>query len=327
MMTLLSLQETYPSLVDPSRKWAILTAPQMEMERDQEHLKALKSPKRISPRAGLALTATGLNFLAAKTLGIRFYRGETVAHVCASGNHLLKRAREAILEGAQVVLLVTLNSMASVVRAAYHNRLGVISRTGVIRPFHRDRDGTIMADGLAVALVASSSLVQATGTFPLARIVAGGEMADSYHMYGLDPEGEAIQKAIEEALALGRILPEEVSLVKSHGTGTRQNDAVEAGVLKRVFSRTSPLVTALKPYFGHSVVSSALVELAHLLKKIKKTGEVIPIPTTSQEELDPCCQGLDLVLQVPRPFEEGYILSLASGFGGFNSAVVLEILP
>ena len=327
MMTLYSLQEGYPSLVDPSRRWAIFTAPQLEKERDQEHLKALESPRKVTPSAGLALTATGLNFLTARTLGIRFYKGETVAHVCASGNHLLKRATEAINQGAQVVLAVALNSMASVVRAAYHHRLGVISKTGVIRPFHKERDGTIMADGLAVALIASSSLVKATGASPLARIVAGGEMADSYHMYGIDPEGEALQMAIEEALARGGLLPQEISLVKCHGTGTPQNDTVEAGVLRRVFKRSSPLVTALKPYFGHTVVSSALIELAHLLKNIREKGEVLPIPTTPPDMVDTSCQGLRLVLENPLLFPGGYILSLAAGFGGFNSAVVLEVLP
>jgi len=327
MMVLSRLQDAHPTLVDPGREWAILTAPQLEKERDEEHLKVLESPRKVSPSAGLALSATGLNFLVAKTLGIRFYKGETVAHVCASGNHLLNRAKELIQEGAQSVLVVTLNSMASMVRAAYHHRLGIISKRGVIRPFHKDRDGTIMADGLAVALVVSASLVESTGVPPLARIVEGGEVADSYHMYGLDPEGEALQRAIEWALARGSLLPSEVRLVKCHGTGTQQNDAVEARVLKRLFHRSPPLVTALKPYFGHSVVSSALVELAHLLKGIRDRGEVLPIPTTSPHQVDPQCLGLDLVLEKPRPFPGGYLLSLASGFGGFHSAVVLEVLP
>ncbi len=327
MMTLQTLQDTYPALLDPTRRWAILTAPQLERERDQEHLKALDSPRRVSPTAGLALTATGLNFLVAKTLGIRFYKGETVSHVCASGNYLLRRAREAIQAGAHGVLVVALNSMASTVRAAYHHRLGVISRKGVIRPFHRDRDGTIMADGLAVGLVVPSSLAKATGTQPLASLKGSGDTADSYHMYGLDPEGEALQSAIEEALAQAGLLTSEITLIKSHGTGTQQNDAVESGVIKRLFHRSYPLVTALKPYFGHSVVSSALVELAHLLKGIKKREEILPIPTTPPDQVDPQCQDLNLVLETPRPFPGGYILSLAAGFGGFHSAVVLEVLP
>jgi len=327
MKTLADLQETYPALVAPNRKWAIFTAPQLERERDQEHLKALKSPKKVTPTAGLALTSTGLNFLVAKSLEIRFYKGETVAHVCASGNHLLKRAQEAIEEGAQAVLLIALNSMASVVRAAYHNRLGVISKTGVIRPFHKDRDGTIMADGLAVGLVVSSSLMKATGTPPLARILGGGEVSDSYHMYGIDPEGEALQKAIEEALARGGLISSQVTLVKSHGTGTQQNDLVEAGVIKRVFHHSPPLVTAIKPYFGHTVVASALIELAHILRNIRDRGEVLPIPTTLPDQVDPLCQDLPLVLKSPSPFPPGYLLSLAAGFGGFNSAVVLEVPP
>ena len=321
------LRDKHPSLMDPRRRWAILTASQLEKEMDQEHLRALESPRKVTPTAGLALTATGLNFLIARTLDIRFYQGESIAHACASGNHLLKMARDAIREGAHLVLIASINNMASIVRAAYHNRLGIISKKGVIRPFHKDRDGTIMADGLAVALVASSSLVKATGTPPLARIAGAGGLADAYHMYGLDPEGEVLQLSIEKALSEAGILTPEVRVIKSHGTGTQQNDAVEAGVIKRLFSRHPPYVTALKPYFGHSVVASALVELSHLLKNINERNEIVPIHTTSPEDVDPQCKDLNLVLESPCTFPGGYLLSLAAGFGGFHSAVVLEILP
>ncbi len=327
MMMTSILKDQYSSLMDSHRRWAILTASQLEKERDEEHLRALESPKKVAPTAGLALTPTGINFLIAKTLGIGHYQGESIAHVCASGNHLLKRARDAIHEGAHLVLIASLNSMASVVRAAYHNRLGIISKKGVIRPFHRDRDGTIMADGLAVALVASSSMVKAIGSPTLARIAGAGVLADAYHMYGLDPEGEVLHLAIERALSEASTMPPEVKTVKSHGTGTQQNDVVEATVIKRLFSKSPPHVTALKPYFGHSVVASALVELSHLLRNIKRKNEIMPIPTTPPESVDPLCKDLNLVLEDPCTFPGGYVLSLAAGFGGFHSAVVLEILP
>jgi len=97
------LRDKHPSLMDPRRRWAILTASQLEKEMDQEHLRALESPRKVTPTAGLALTATGLNFLIARTLDIRFYQGESIAHACASGNHLLKMARDAIREGAHDV--------------------------------------------------------------------------------------------------------------------------------------------------------------------------------------------------------------------------------
>lgn len=319
------LREKHPSLMTPQRSWAIFTASQLERERDKTHLKVLDSPKRISPAAGLALSATGVNFLVARMLGIRFYRGMSISHVCASGNHLLGQAKRAIEEGAQVALLVTINSMGSVLRAAYHNRLGIISKRGEIRPFHRDRDGTVMADGLAVTLVASSSMVRDFGIEPLARIAGVGERADAYHMYGLDPEGEALQWAVEDALRDARITAADVLLIKSHGTGTRQNEAVEGRVIDFLFSRRPPMVTALKPYMGHTVVASALLELSYLLESIRREGKVPPIPTTPPSEVDPQFKGLDLILQEPRPFQGGYLLSMAAGFGGFYSAAVLEV--
>jgi len=319
------LKERHSSLITPQRSWAIFTASQLEKERDKDHLKVLDSPKKISPAAGLALSATGVNFLVARMLGIRFYQGMSISHVCASGNHLLGQAKRAIEEGVQLALLVTINSMGSILRAAYHNRLGIISKKGEIRPFHKDRDGTVMADGLAVTLVASSSTVRASGIEPWARIAGVGERADAYHMYGLDPEGEALQGAVEDALRDAKIMAPEVSLIKSHGTGTRQNEAVEGRVIDFLFSRRPPMVTALKPYMGHTVVASALLELSYLLKNIRREGKVPPIPTTPPSQVDPQFQGLDLILQKPRPFQGGYLLSMAAGFGGFYSTAVLEI--
>ena len=324
-MLVCQLKERYPSIMTPQRSWAIFTAAQLERERDEDYLKALDAPKKISPAVGLALSATGVNFLVARMLGIRFYQGMSISHVCASGNHLLGQAKMAIKEGAQLVLLVTINSMGSILRAAYHNRLGIISKEGKIRPFHRDRDGTIMADGLAVALVASSSIVQTAGIEPLARIAGVGERADAYHMYSLDPEGEALQGAVEDALRDAKIMAQEVSLIKSHGTGTRQNDAVEGRVIDFLFSRRPPMVTALKPYMGHTVVACALLELSYLLEHIRREEKVPPIPTTPPSQVDSQFQGLDLVLEAPRPFQGGYLLSMAAGFGGFFSTAVLEI--
>ncbi len=85
------------------------------------------------------------------------------------------------------------------------------------------------------------------------------------------------------------------------------------------------MVTALKPYMGHTVVASALVELSYLFKNIRREGKVPPIPTTNPYQVDPQFQGLNLVLQEPHPFQGRYILSMATGFGGFYSTAVLEV--
>jgi len=97
-------------------------------------------------------------------------------------------------------------------------------------------------------------------------------------------------------------------------------------VLRRLFHQKRPPVTALKPYFGHTVTASALIELSLLLSSLKNR-EIPPIPTTSPEEVDPSCSHLNLALERPIPFTGKYILSLAAGFGGFFSSAVLEVWP
>lgn len=323
-----SLEPFLSYFPEPQRwKTAILASALLEKERDEEHKKALASPKKISPASGMVLTHNGINFLVAKYLGVRFYQGLGINHVCSSGNTLLGVARRWIAEGeTEIALVISINSMASILRTAYHQRLGIISKIGKIRPFHRERDGTIMADGIAVALVASERVTRFMGWEPWALILAEGERADSYQMYGLDPEGEALQLCIEEAISKASLLPEDIEIVRAHATGTQQNDSMEAGALKRVFSRKSPLVTALKPIFGHTVTSSALLETLYLIESMRERKEVPNIKNTSPSNVAPEARELSLVLKSPAPISRGKVLSLAAGFGGFYSATVLEVL-
>jgi len=320
-------QETPQLMETPRPKTGIYTAGLLEAERD-ELLRMVDQGRKIRPSHGPLLTHNGINFTVASFLGIPFYSGWGINHVCSSGNDLLRLALWEMETGkVDVCILVAINSMQSTVRTAYHQVLGIVSPTGRVASFAKDRDGTVVADGMVVMVLASPAWVDAHGIPTLGRVLGAASQADSSHMYSLDPDGEAWSNALLGALSSASTTPEEIRVVKAHGTGTPMNDQVEGGVISRIFSRSSPVVTALKPRVGHTISASSLLELAVLLDGISKKGEISPIAGLTGARVEPGLQQLNLAT-CDREWPcnlPAKVVSMAAGFGGFYSAAVIEV--
>lgn len=299
---------------------AIITAGKLERERDEVAFKAAESFKKVVPADGFILTHNGLNFTVAHYLGIRFYHGLGVDHVCSSGCDILGIGRKLLLEEtADVCILVTINSMASVSRCAYHAVLKVVSKSGRIKPFDVSRDGTIFADGLCVAVMVKEDICEKIGCSPLFEVCGYGMCCDSYHMYSMDEEGRAFEYAVLSALSKANVKPSEVEVVKAHATGTVLNDRTEAKVYGKLFGKDA-VVTALKGVTGHTVTASGLLELVMLGESLKRN--IVP-KVVGLEELDKDCSVIDVALD-ERVYSGGYVVSVSAGFGGFYSAVVVK---
>ncbi|BAT71724.1 3-oxoacyl-[acyl-carrier-protein] synthase II [Thermosulfidibacter takaii ABI70S6] len=294
---------------------AIVASAKLEKERDLVALKS-KDPKKIIPSDGYIFTHNAINLVTAQYLGIEGYYGLGIDHVCSSGLDVLGLGHKLILDGeVDVALAVTINSMATPSRTAYHYNLGVVSKHGKIRPFDRQRDGTIFADGMAVAVLCSEKVAEKENINPLALIKGYGAFSDAYHMFSMRENGRGFIESIKKA-----VVNDIPHIVKAHATGTKVNDAIEAKVYRELFE-DKPLVTALKPIFGHSVTSSGLVETLYLIDCLRE--EFVP-EIQNLEEVDPECEGLKFVKE-RIPFSHGKVLSVAAGFGGFFSALLLEV--
>ncbi len=298
---------------------AIAVSGKLDAERDSLTVKAYEDVDKISPSDGFIITHNLLNFLVASYLGIKYYRGIGIDHVCTSGLDLLGIAKDLVEEGYDTVIVLAINSLATPIRTGYHRNLQVLSKSGKIKPFDVDRDGTIFADAIAMAVIVSDSMINRLKMRPLGRILDYSTISSSYHMFSMDEEGYELEYTLGK---VSQSINVKEAIIKAHATGTKLNDHVEGKVYTRLFGDSVP-ITALKPLFGHTLTASGLIETLYLLEYIKDKGKIPPIRNTTK--IDPDCGRIRLVLEEEN-FDGKYIVSVASAFGGFYSAMAIEVI-
>jgi act minimal PKS ketosynthase (KS/KS alpha) len=190
------------------------------------------------------------------------------------------------------------------------------------RPFDRGRDGFVLGEGAAILVLEELGAARARGAGIYAEIAGFGSRCNAYHMTGLRPDGAEMALAIDAALAEARVGPGDVDYVNAHGSGTKQNDLHETAAFKRSLGPDAYRVpvSSIKSMIGHSLGAIGSLEIAASLLAIQH--DVVP-PTANLEEPDPACD-LDYVPKVAREWPTRTVLTVGSGFGGFQSAMVLR---
>jgi act minimal PKS ketosynthase (KS/KS alpha) len=141
-------------------------------------------------------------------------------------------------------------------------------------------------------------------------------------MTGLRADGAEMAEAIRVALDQARLSPESVDYVNAHGSGTLQNDRHETAAFKLSLGEHAYRipVSSIKSMIGHSLGAIGALEVAASALTIR--SNVVP-PTANLENPDPACD-LDYVPKTARDWRTDVVLSVGSGFGGFQSAMVLR---
>ncbi len=186
-------------------------------------------------------------------------------------------------------------------------------------PFDAGRTGFVPGEGAAFVLLESLAEAEAGGCTALAAVTGTASTTDGHHPVMPHPDGTHALAAVRGALRRAGREPDEIASVNSHGTSTPRNDAIEAAVLDQVFGRRLP-VTATKGMTGHMLGASGAFE-ALIAAHTARTG-IVP-PTAGTRDLDPAI-GQDIVTGVARAGRPGPVLSTSFGFGGQNTALVLE---
>ncbi|WP_326616742.1 beta-ketoacyl-[acyl-carrier-protein] synthase family protein [Streptomyces decoyicus] len=246
---------------------------------------------------------------------------------CTSGLDSLGHAVELIREGTCDVMIAgaTEAPISPITSACFDAIHATTPRNdtpeSACRPFDRTRSGLVLGEGAAVLVLEELTSAQARGAHIYAEIAGFAARCNAYHMTGLKPDGREMAQAIDAALDEARIDPTAIDYINAHGSGTKMNDRHETGAFKRslgAHAHRTP-VSSIKSMIGHSLGAIGSLEIAACALAMEHS--VLP-PTANLHEPDPELD-LDYIPLTARQQKTDTVLSVGSGFGGFQSAMVL----
>ncbi len=189
------------------------------------------------------------------------------------------------------------------------------------RPFDLHRDGFVLGEGSAVLVLEERQAALRRGAHIYAEIRGFASRSNAFHMTGLKPDGREMAEAIRVAMRQAGLRPEDIDYVNAHGSGTKQNDRHETAAFKRALGDHAYRVpvSSIKSMVGHSLGAIGSIEVAACALAIEH--DVVP-PTANLHTADPECD-LDYVPLTARERRVDNVLSVGSGFGGFQTAMLL----
>jgi 3-oxoacyl-[acyl-carrier-protein] synthase II len=192
------------------------------------------------------------------------------------------------------------------------------------RPFDRDRDGFVIAEGAGIVILEELEHAKKRGARIYAEIRGYGLNADAHHITSPAPGGEGAQRCMRMALDNAQLTPADIGYINAHGTSTKINDATETAAIKNVFGDAARklMVSSTKSMTGHMLGAAGGVETAICALTISRG--VVP-PTINYTTPDPECD-LDYVPNTAREVRVNHALSNSFGFGGTNACLILSRL-
>ncbi|OLP61488.1 beta-ketoacyl-ACP synthase II [Xaviernesmea oryzae] len=255
----------------------------------------------------------------------------TLSTACASGATAIQLGVEAIRQGRtdRALTVATDGSVSaeSLIRFALLSALSTQNDPPqrASKPFTRDRDGFVIAEGAATLVLESLDAALARGARILGILKGCGEKADLFHRTRSSPDGGPAIATIRAALEDAGLGESEIGYINAHGTSTPENDKMEYGAMSAVFGDRLPQipVSSNKSMIGHTLTAAGAVEAVFSLQTMQKG--TMP-PTINYLNPDPAIM-LDVVPNVKRDAQVTAVLSNSFGFGGQNASLVMTAEP
>ncbi len=253
---------------------------------------------------------------------------QCIVTACAAGTDAIGQGMRLIRDG-HAETIIAGGSEASIVRmcmSSFINIQALSTRNEepekASRPFDRDRNGFVMAEGAGILILEEYGHAKARGAKIYAEVAGFGQTCDAHHLTAPDPEGAGVSRAIKLALADAGLKPEDIDWVSAHGTSTPLNDPIETKAIKTAFGDHAKRlrVSSLKSMTGHCIGAAGAIEsIAGILGM--RDGYVHA--TINYDNPDPACdldyvpnKGLDMPIRA--------FIKNSMGFGGQNAVVVFK---
>ncbi|MHC5004407.1 MAG: beta-ketoacyl-ACP synthase II [Planctomycetota bacterium] len=278
-------------------------------------------PRKISPFVVPKLMVNAC----AGNVSIRFNlkgANSAPATACATGGHAIGNAFQLIQRGDAEVMFaggaeaaitpLCIGSFAAMKALSTRND----EPTKASRPFDRDRDGFVLAEGAAVIVLEDLEHARKRGASIHAEVLGFGSSGDAQHLAAPDPQGEGALTAMKVAIEDAGLNPDQIDYINAHGTATPLGDSAEVGAVKQLFGAHAYKLTmsSTKSMTGHTLGAAGGLESVATVMAVK---DGVAPPTMNLDDPD---DGLDLdfAANQPREREIRYALNNSFGFGGHN---------
>ncbi|NSC21571.1 beta-ketoacyl-[acyl-carrier-protein] synthase family protein [Streptomyces albus subsp. chlorinus] len=304
----MSLEEEYRVLSDGGRRWLVdhtYGVPHLYEQMVPSTL-VVEVARRVGAEGPVSLTSTG----------------------CTSGLDAVGHGAQLVVEGsAEVVFAGATDAPLSPITSACFDAIKATSPDNddpehASRPFDARRRGFVLGEGAAVMVIEEYAAARARGARVYGEIAGFAGRSNAFHMTGLKADGREMAEAIRVSLGKARMNPEDIDYINAHGSGTKQNDRHETAAFKASLKQRAyeVPVSSIKSMVGHSLGAIGSIEVAACALVLDR--QVVP-PTANLYHADPECD-LDYVPRQAREHAVDAVLSVGSGFGGFQSAMVIR---
>jgi len=303
----ITLEQEYVVVSDSGRHWVV------DPDKASPHLYRALIPSTIATEVAWDCGAEG-------PVGV-------ISTGCTSGLDAVAHGAQLIEEGsADVVIAGATDAPISPITVACFDAIKATSPNNddaehASRPFDANRDGFVLGEGAAVFVLEDAERATARGAHVYCEIAGYAQRSNAYHMTGLKPDGREMAEAIRVAMGRAGVVPDDIDYVNAHGSGTKQNDRHETAAVKASLGARAHEIpmSSIKSMVGHSLGAIGAIEIAASALAIEH--DVVP-PTANLREQDPALD-LDYVPLTARRQRSDVVLSVGSGFGGFQTAMLL----
>ncbi len=297
------------------------------IEKNRDLLVAHHGPKKISP---FFIPGSIINMIAGHLSIMLDLHGPNLGVVtaCTTGSHAIglgywtiqRGEADVVLAGGAEMGATELGLAGFCAARALSTRNDEPSRAS--RPWDRDRDGFVLADGAAVLVLEDLEHARRRGARIYAELIGFGMSADAHHITAPPEDGDGARRCMLRALADAGIGPENVDYINAHGTSTLIGDLAETVAIKRAFGDHARrlAVSSTKSVTGHMLGAAGSIEAVFSVLALR--DQVIP-PTINLDEPGPGCD-LDYVPWTARSRKIEVVLSNSFGFGGTNGSLVFR---
>jgi len=248
-----------------------------------------------------------------------------VSTACATGTHAIGEAYQYIQSGyAECMLVGSTEAPLNALAVAGFAQMRALSQKVATpeqasRPWDKNRDGFVMAEGSGALVLEEYEFAKARGAKIYAEIVGYGISADAYHITA--PGGTGAIRAMQMALNQANLKPSDVDYINAHGTSTPSGDMVEFAAVKQLFGLNGPAMSSTKSMTGHMLGGAGSAEA--VFSVLSLINNIMP-PTINLENPEDETAGFNLVPNKAQEKQLNVVLSNSFGFGGTNACLILK---